>query len=212
MTGPHVAAGKERTQGMGRGADRNPDAAIGVGLGSIVIDGGIVGTLRKGLLGMVIENGMDMAIGGLRMMMSDGDILAGPISALPIAEEKGLELEEEKRLEEEVRKRLDDFVASGRFDKRLAVAREKEKDRALDRAILEVMAEKRRLVAEFKSKLDEQQRSSEELERIMEDNARRAKEEQQRLVAEAATRREERLRELKKIEMEWDRRKRVEEL
>ncbi|KAF4714738.1 hypothetical protein FOZ63_023155, partial [Perkinsus olseni] len=168
MAGPHVAARKERTQGIGRGADRNPDAAIGVGLGSIVIDGGIVGTLRKGLLGMVIENGMDLVIGGLRMMMmSDG----GPISALPVAEEKNLELEEEKRLEEEVRKRLDDFVASGRFNEKLAEARKKEKERALDRAILEVMAEKRRLIAEFKSKLDEQQRSSEELERIMEDNA-----------------------------------------
>ncbi|KAF4724934.1 hypothetical protein FOZ62_017173, partial [Perkinsus olseni] len=95
----------------------------------------------------------------------------GPISALPVAEEKNLELEEEKRLEEEVRKRLEDFVASGRFHERLAEARKKEKDRALDRAILEVMAEKRRLIAEFKSKLDEQQRSSEELERIMEDNA-----------------------------------------
>ncbi|EER12039.1 ring-infested erythrocyte surface antigen, putative [Perkinsus marinus ATCC 50983] len=136
----------------------------------------------------------------------------GPISALPRIEDKNIEVDEKQRVENEVKKRLDNFVASDDFKKRLDAEKQKEKAKALEKAVLEIASEKRQLIAEFKSKLEEKQRSSDELEKIMEDNARRAKEEQQRLAAEAASRREERVRELRRIEMERNRRKRVEEL
>ncbi|KAF4672687.1 hypothetical protein FOL47_000242 [Perkinsus chesapeaki] len=136
----------------------------------------------------------------------------GPISALPVCEEKSLEAKEEKRIVEEVDRRLSEFLASGEFQTRLAEEKEKEREKALENVAVEIAAEKRRLLDEFKSQLEEKQRSSEELEKIMDDNARRAKEEQQRLASEAAARREERVRELKRIEMERCRRERVEQL
>ncbi|EER12036.1 hydroxyproline-rich glycoprotein precursor, putative [Perkinsus marinus ATCC 50983] len=135
-----------------------------------------------------------------------------PISALPRIEDKNIEVDEKQRVESEVKKRLDNFVASDDFKKRLDAEKQKERAKALEKVVLEIASEKRQLIAEFKSKLEEKQRSSDELEKIMEDNARRAKEEQQRLAAEAASRREERVRELRRIEMERNRRKRVEEL